>query len=392
MVDIFILGGTGFAGKLIARHLLEQSDARVTVAGRNAENAKRFAEDLNRIWPGRANGIGVEAADGVALRAALAGHAMVLVAAPTTAHTDVVARAALDAGVDYLDVQISDRKLALLKSLAPEIAAAGRCFVTEAGFHPGLPSLLVRYAALHLDTIESAVTAGYLNMGKDLPYSEAFDELVEAFRTYRAQVYRDGHWTKPNSWEMRPVDFGGDIGVRSCFSMYFEELRALPEIYPTLRNVGFYISQSHWFSDWVIMPLLFLWLMVAPFGTRSVGRLIWWSMRRFNRPPERVELTVQADGWRAGQPTAFHASVSHRDGYELTAIPVVAMLLQYLEGPRRPGLWMMGHYPDPVRLLTDMERMGVSLRSEILQSESADSARARACKPEHALDTKPVNF
>lgn len=362
MPDFFILGGTGFAGRLIARHLLEQSTAGVTVAGRNADKAKRFADELNNLWPGRVKSVGVEASDGAALRAALAGHVMIVVAAPTTAYAEVVVRAALEAGVDYLDIQLGDHKLALLKSLAPEIAAAERCFITEAGFHPGLPSLLVRYAALHLDAIDSAVTAGALNMGRDLPYSEAFDELAEAFRSYQAQVYRDGRWTKPNAWETRRVDFGGDIGARTCFSMFFEELVGLPSMYPTLRNVGFYIS-THWFSDWVVTPLVFLWLKVFPNSARGVGRLVWWSMRTFNGPPERVELTVQAMGSRAGQPTAFQASVSHRDGYELTAIPVVATLVQYLEGPRRPGLWMMGHFPEPVRLMSDMERMGVNHRS-----------------------------
>jgi hypothetical protein len=40
------------------------------------------------------------------------------------------------------------------------------------------------------------------------------------------------------------------------------------------------------------------------------------------------------------------------------------LLLQYLEGSgRRPGLWMMGHLAEPVRLMKDMEKMGVLVQT-----------------------------
>jgi len=52
-------------------------------------------------------------------------------------------------------------------------------------------------------------------------------------------------------------------------------------------------------------------------------------------------------------------SVAHDDGYAITAIPVVATLLQYLDGSvRKPGLWLMGHVVDPVRLVADMDSLG----------------------------------
>lgn len=47
----------------------------------------------------------------------------------------------------------------------------------------------VRYAASQLDSIESAVTAGYLNMGgSKLPYTDSVNELMEVFKEYQAQV------------------------------------------------------------------------------------------------------------------------------------------------------------------------------------------------------------
>jgi saccharopine dehydrogenase (NAD+, L-lysine-forming) len=44
----------------------------------------------------------------------------------------------------------------------------------------------------------------------------------------------------------------------------------------------------------------------------------------------------------------------------------VACLLQYLEGSiARPGLWLMGQAVDPVRLVEDMERMGVEVHASM---------------------------
>lgn len=296
-----------------------------------------------------------------------------LVAAPlTSAPYDTVIRTALEAGVDYLDVQIGGKKLALLQSLAEEIQKAGRCFITEAGFHPGLPSALVRYAAAQLDVIESAVTAGYLNMGgSKLPYTDAVDELMEVFKEYQAQVYKNGQWIKTGSFTLRKIDFGGEIGMKNCYSMFFEELRPLPEMFPSLKEVGFYISETHWLLDWVINMVVMLGLKIAP--KRSVcplGKLLWWGMMNLPRPPYRVELQVQASDLKNGKQAQVRASIAHADGYELTAIPVVALLLQYLDGSAKlPGLWMMGHLAEPMQLMKDMEKMGVSVKtSEVLQT------------------------
>lgn len=359
---ILILGGYGLTGRLLARHLLEQTDAKVVLAGRHPDKAEQLAAQLNAGFEGRrVSSRRVDAAVRDDLLQALPGVDLLLVAAPTTRHSPTVIHAALNCGVDYLDVQLDARKLALLQSLAPEIERAGLCFITEAGFHPGLPSAMVRYAATQVDALHTAAVACYLNMGRAMPYSEAVDELMEAFRHYEGQVYEGGGWTNPANYRRRAVDFGGEIGVRDCVSMFFEELRDLPGMLPSLREVGFYISGTHWLVDWVITPLVMAGLKVPSARmTRQLGKIIWWSMQNFARPPYLVALKIEATGERAGQSVRVDSVLAHPDGYQLTAFPVVACLIQYLDGSaRRPGLWMMGHLVEPARLFRDMERMGV---------------------------------
>ena len=367
MTKILILGGTGYTGRLIARHLLEQSAVTITIAARHIDKAQIFADELNQQFTGqRVSAVYADAAVAATLQKAFRGQNLIIVAAPTTACAGTVIRAALEVGADYLDVQLSAKKFALLQSFSGEIERAGRCFITEAGFHPGLPAALVRFAAAHLDTLENATTVGYINMGKNLPYTDAVDELIEVFKGYQAQVYKNGKWTKPNSFEMRKIDLGEDIGKKNCYSMFFEELRPLPEIYSSLKEVGFFISETHWVSDWVVMPIALAWLKINPNAVRQIGKLIWWGMSNFNKPPYRIELQVQANGTKNNKLTQIKAAVAHPDGYELTAIPVVATLLQYLDGSaNKPGLWMMGHLAEPERLMKDMQKMGVQVTTTL---------------------------
>jgi len=360
MNTILILGGYGATGRCLARHLLAEMEHKIVIAGRNLAKAQAFVDSLHDQ---RVTAEQVDATDPSSLKQALQRADFLLVAAPTTHHTETVLRAALDAGVDYLDVQYSDLKLEGLRASEREINERKLCFVTEAGYHPGLPSAMIRYAASKLETIESARVAGYLNMG-NLPYTEAVDELMEGFIHYQAQVYKNGAWTKPGSWDTRKFDFGEEIGRRTCYSMFFEELRCIPDMYPTLSETGFYISGTNLLADLILTPIILVGLKIAPKrGIRPLGKLMWWAMGN-SKPPYRLVLKVEATGQLNGRQARVEASIEHEDGYELTAIPVVAFLLQY-DQIRQLGLHMMGHLAGPDRLLNDMQRMGVRVTTTI---------------------------
>ncbi len=364
-MNILILGGYGYTGKLLAKHLLAETNHKIIIAGRHLDKAQMLADELN---DGRVAALQIDAADSASLKSALRGAepstslkpGFLLVAAPTTHHTEKVICAALDAGVDYLDVQYSFEKLKILNAHAKEIAEKNLCFITEAGFHPGLPAALVRYAASKMDCVESAFTAGYLNVGTFTPYTDAMDEFMEAFVKYQAQVYKNGAWTKSNSYDIRKFDFGEGIGKRDCYSMFFEELRGLPEMYPSLKNVGFYMAGGGWLAD-SLTTIILLGSKLAPQrGLKPMGKLMWWTMTKLPKPPYRAMLAVEAKGQLNGRPVQVRVSCEHEDGYEFTAIPVVAFLEQY-EKVRRPGLHMLGYLAEPKQLFRDMQKMGIKL-------------------------------
>ena len=77
-------------------------------------------------------------------------------------------------------------------------------------------------------------------------------------------------------------------------------------------------------------------------------------------PTQPAILKLQLEN---GQPVQVQARIEHEEGYELTAIPVVALLMEY-DQVRKPGLHMMGHLAEPGRLFDDMQKMGVHLTME----------------------------
>jgi saccharopine dehydrogenase (NAD+, L-lysine-forming) len=369
MKTIVILGGYGNTGREVARLLLQSSDVRLVLAGRDGERAAQAAEEWNRRFPGqRARGIAADASDSESLRRAFAGADLVVAASSTSEHAGTVASAALEAGLDYMDPHYSTQKLGALRKLAPAIEAAGRCFITDAGFHPGLPAALVRFAALRLKPLRSARVASVIQIDwASLELSPStLDELVTEFREYKPIHFVGSQWKRMNWLQMMlPVWFRFDhgFGRRYAMPMFLEELRPLPELIPALHETGFYVGGFNWFVDWVIMPIGLPLLWIAPRrGPRLLSRMMLWGLERFGRPPYGTLLKLEAAGARDGVETELTVVVYHPDGYVLTAAPMVASLMQVLDGSaRRPGLHFQALLGDPERLLTDMQGMGVEV-------------------------------
>jgi len=139
------------------------------------------------------------------------------------------------------------------------------------------------------------------------------------------------------------------------------EMDSLPKIIPTLRETGFYIAGFNVITDWIVSPLVVAGLKLSPERLlEPLSRLLFWSMGRFARPPFGSTLRLDAAGVSAGLPHKLTIQLSHEDGYEFTAIPVVAAILQWQEA-RRPGLVYQAHFVEPERLMQDMARMGIAV-------------------------------
>jgi hypothetical protein len=368
---ILLLGGYGNTGRPLARLILQETQANLVLAGRNSEKAQASARELNQEWAGdRVEGKQVDASEPSSLKPALVGIDMVVVASSTARYAQEIAKCALEAGSDYFDIQFSQAKIVALKSLTAEIEKSGRCFITDGGFHPGLPAALVRYAATFFDSLEKANVGSVIQIdwaGLDLP-EETTVELLEEINDFESVVFRQGAWKKAG-WVDKDsflrMDFGDRFGKQTCAPMMLEEMRSLPEQFPTLRETGFFVGSFNWFVDWFVFPVAMVAMKISPKrAVRPMGKWMRWGLNKFSKPPFGTLLRLEAEGQRDGLSHTLEVTLYHPDGYLFTAIPVAATLLQYLDGSiTKPGLWTQGNLVEPVRLMQDMQGMGVEIVS-----------------------------
>jgi len=363
---MLILGGYGNAGLAIARLLVSQTRVGIILAGRNGTRAQRAAEQLNaEFQTGCVSGVQVNAASHQSLVAAFRQVELVVVASSTIEFTSIVAQAALDAGIDYFDVQISTTtKRQALEALHEQILSSGRCFITDGGYRPGIPAAMVRYAATQISELESAPVATVFQVNwKEREFSRSTAaEFVDELQSLNPLVLKNGRWEPGNMSEMREVDFGEPFGRKYCMPMFMEEFRALPECIPSLKETGYYSAGFGGVVDYLIVPLAFILLTIAPHRSRRlIARLVEWGLKHTTRPPYGAVVHMKAQG--AGGSLVM--TIFHEDSYLFTAAPAVACLLQYLDGSLpKPGLWRQATLVEPVRFFEDLARFGVQVKKE----------------------------
>jgi len=366
-IKILILGGYGVTGPYIARLLLQETGCKVILAGRNPDKAKGLADVLNNEFKGsRVSALRVDASDEAGMKRAFRKVDFVIVAAATSGYVEGVARAALEAGTDYLDIQYSSRKTAILYSMADEIEKAGRCFITEAGSSPGLPAAVIRYAANFFDEITEAHVGVMLRQKGGQKMRGAVYEMVESFKEYEALKYKSGRWKKAplmGLLDSRRFDFGEPFPKKTCVPVVMEEMKKIPEILPSLKKVGMYMAGYNWLVDGVITPFIMLVLKLFPErGVKPMARLLQWGTTKFDKPPYGTIIKTDAVGVKDGKRKKLNLRIFHRDGYFLTAAPVAAAIKQYIDGTiRKPGVHMPGHVVDIDRFLKDLKSMGVEI-------------------------------
>lgn len=376
MKTILIIGGYGNTGRLIARLLLGQRrNIHVLIAGRNLEKAQALADDLNTaIGAVRASAIRLDVADPKSLDEALPQCDLVVNAASTLAHTRTYAEAILRHQKDGLDIHLSSpEKWTVLNALRDRFRQSGIVYITDGGFHPGVPAALIRYAARQMDVLEkgNVYSAMRIDWGS-LEFSrETMDEFVEEFRHYESGILRGGQWKNPSMWKTFSFEFDPPFGKQYCVPMYMRELGELARQLPGLQETGFYVTGFNPLVDYVLSPVVFAGVKTLPPRLHSpLVNMFVWGLKR-TKPPYGVQLVADCEGKCDGAPMAFRLTLFHEDGYVLTAVPAVACLLQYLDGRlNQPGLHLQGNAVEPERFLKDMERMGIQVteKEQVLEA------------------------
>ena len=313
---------------------------------------------------------------------------MVIVASSTKVFTEQIMHAALTAKIDYIDLQMTRPKLD--PAFEAELNGSGHWFITNGGFHPGVPGALVRYAATRLPSIERAEVFAFVQPDwKTLETTrDTQQEFLDEVNKMDNRVLVDGEW-KAQGWSVtKEYDFGGEYKSQVCAPAMVDELLDLvPSSIPSLQNLSMYIGGFNPVTVFVVMPVCMLLTWLAPrFTLAPMSSLLVWSLRAFTSPPFGSIMALEAsEGQLKGSgddkrceripPTQKRLSirVEHKDSYLYTAAPVVACALQILDGKVAPqtkscgsstkqgGLVQQASVVSPVRFLDDLERMGLNV-------------------------------
>ena len=336
-MKLFILGGYGNTGRWVTELLLKHTDVEIVVAGRSAQRGVAFASAMNGQYPrGRVKSVAVDASATASLKSALNGVDIFVNCATTASKVEDVARTVLDADVDWVDIIYSAATVEKLRKLEPDITARGRCFITQAGIHPGLPGVLVRLAKERIPDVKK-VTIGMLIHQKGAATVESAAELLADLNDIPMEYYKDGGWRIANYKDTREIRFDRGFGTQSCIPMGLEELKHLPQELG-IEELAFCGSGFNWFADWVVFPLsMGLAKVKHGLGNRLMGRLFVWSVDNLTAPPYGCMVTLEAEG-----STSLRLVMFAEDGYFSTAAAVAALLKQVAGGNiRRPGLHLM---------------------------------------------------
>lgn len=358
---MMILGGYGSAGIWIARLLLQETDVNLILAGHSDSKAKRAADRLNKEFAGnRVQPMQVDATDAKALREAFACCDTVVTCVPVTALGigGGVVQAAFDAGINYVDITLDENKQRLLQQLGERIKRSGRYFMTEAGFMPGLPSMMAFLAAERLDQLRS-LKFGMLEREKTGSYGSAADLLIYAADP--AYVYKESAWRRAPITASARIDFGPELGEQTCYPMNLYELSSLPESLG-LQEAAFYAAGMNPVTDFVMLFWVIAGLYKYDWSLRLGAKLGIWTVKQFTKPPYTTTILLDAQGQVNHHSETIKIVISHDDGYEATAIAAVAGILQLLDGSiEEPGVIIMGHGVNPNRYLADIKRLGMNV-------------------------------
>lgn len=358
-MKIGILGATGQAGKKIAGRVLTEKAGTPVLFGRDAAKLESLRNSLQPLSSEQPEAAILDLRDRNSMEEAFRSIDFLVIALSSSEHLPAVVSAVLNTGICCLDILLGSReKREFLESHEQHFKERGVCYITDGGYHPGIPGVMARRAEELSPGLHSVDIFGSFGLNwREKRFSpETMEDFVRELKNMDIAVLKDGHWR--SSWKnFRRLDFVDGRGVKDCAAMGMDEIRLLGEFIPSVKNAGFFIAGFGRIIDWGIMPLSLAAFALFPAAERRIANFFVWGLRAFGSHGAWAELRLRGEG-KSG---SIEMAASYPDPYDFTALPVVACIRQYADTPRRPGLWRQALYLDPSRFWDDMQEMGVRL-------------------------------
>lgn len=335
---VLVIGGAGSFGGRLVDGLLAHSDFAVVVAGRNLDRAAAKAATAGS----RARALRLDNTTVTAETLAAAGaFAVVDAAGPFQGGDYRLARAAIAAGLHYLDLADGRAFVAGFAALDPEARAAGVVALTGASSTPALShAVLDRLAAgwRRIDTVEVAISPGNRNSPRGL-------SVIRAILSYAGKpvrVFADGGWTARPGWGWPARREMPGLGKRWLSLCETPDLDLIPARFAPRQagifRAGLELSAMHL---GLCLAGLFVHARLVP-SLQPFARPFRWVAERL-KPfgSDRGGMLVAASGIDpAGEPVQANWSLVAEagDGPVIPTLPALAALRALADGSlSRPG-------------------------------------------------------
>jgi saccharopine dehydrogenase-like NADP-dependent oxidoreductase len=235
MTKAIVMGGCGEIGKSVVYDLLEYSDFdHIVVADIREAKGKAFVKELNTD---RVSFRRTDAYNHQDMVDAMKGFDIVInTIGPFYEFAFLVAQAALQAEVNYIDVCDDPDATISLLSLGDLARRKDLTFVINCGWTPGIMNMLAKKGAEQMDKVEEI----RLNWVQDLEEEIGLAPIMHWGHITAGSVitYRDGRWIEvPGLSEREEVSFPDPVGVVPLYHTGHPETITLPR-YIDARNVS----------------------------------------------------------------------------------------------------------------------------------------------------------
>jgi saccharopine dehydrogenase-like NADP-dependent oxidoreductase len=354
MQQVLIIGGTGRIGQSVAKDILSQTKAHVTITGRQSGQAVAAS-----LGP-RATFMPLDLADLPGLAAAVSAADLVIhTAGPFHDRNAQVLRLCIAGGVNYLDV--SDHRSFTNKAVAyrEQAIANNVTAIINTGVFPGISNSMVRQDVEALDQAEtihlSYVVAGSGGAGLTIMRT-TFLGLQHAF-----EIWRSGQWERVEPYSDREViRFPQPYGPVNVFWFDVPEALTLAQSFPVQTVITKFGSVPEIYNllTWLTARLPKSWLQ-----KRALIEFLSWGGYTCTELSDRftgtgVAMRSEVQGIKDGQPTTACSTLVLEDtaiaaGYGTGSIAQLILSGQFTQ----PGVWT----PE-VSLPTELFQNMLSLR------------------------------
>jgi uncharacterized protein YbjT (DUF2867 family) len=268
---VLVIGAGGVFGSRLAKGLVRDG-FEVVVAGRSLARAEATAAEVGAVFATALDTRSLTAADLIATGAAV----VVDAAGPFQAAEPRVAKAAIEAGLHYVDLADARDFVGGFGALDAAARAAGVTVLTGASSTPALSNAVLDALTGGWTRIEAVEAA--ISPGARAPRGRSVTEAILSWLGRPVRVFEDGEWTERVGWgEVVTRDFGA-AGRRRLSLCETPDLDVMAGRFrPTgsaLFLAGLEPGFAHW-GAWLLARLVRL----TGAGARSLAGLVIFLSR-----------------------------------------------------------------------------------------------------------------